>query len=152
MLLFRNLQPARGGHAEPGRLRAAPPPPAGEKEKGGERRKKGTMAPRLGPVATAALLAALLHNAPPGAAQFIGGGFTNSHCDFSSFQARAAEVTAACCEGKGDEVCPAGPDGLPSTPVACGGAGSVGGAVHAHAQAGPISGKHAPQSGPTRRS
>ncbi len=52
-------------------------------------------------------------------AQFIGGGFTNSRCDFSSFQARAAEVTVACCEGKGDEVCPAGPDGLPGTPVAC---------------------------------
>ena len=66
------------------------------------------MALRLGPVATAALLAALLHNAPPGAAQFIGGGFTNSRCDFASFQARAAEVTVACCEGKGDEVCPAG--------------------------------------------
>ena len=26
-------------------------------------------------------------------AQFIGGGFTNPHCDFNSFQARAAEVT-----------------------------------------------------------
>ena len=77
------------------------------------------MAPRLRPLVTAALLGALLHNAPPGAAQFIGGGFTNSRCDFASFQGRAAEVTAACCEGKGDEVCPAGPDGLPGTPVAC---------------------------------
>ena len=29
------------------------------------------------------------------------------------------QVTEACCEGKGDEVCPVGADGLPGTPVAC---------------------------------
>ena len=53
------------------------------------------------------------------AGQFIGGGFTNTRCDFAGFQARAAEVTQACCEGKGDEVCPLGADGRPGTPVAC---------------------------------
>lgn len=52
------------------------------------------------------------------AGQFIGGGFTNPACDFTSFAARAAEVTTACCEGKGDEVCPL-QNGLPGTPVAC---------------------------------